>query len=67
MPAKNNKTELKSIPIDRDKITPCKLCRKRESCIIRPREGRCVALEKGEPWVMPDNSIDPYQIDLQED
>jgi hypothetical protein len=47
------KEELKFIPIDREKTFPCKNCRKRLSCFIRPRDGYCMGLEEGEPWVMP--------------
>ena len=54
----SDKSELKLIPIDRDETTPCKKCRKRCSCVIRPKEGRCTSLEEGTPWVMPLNEFE---------
>lgn len=43
--------------IDREVESPCNICRKRSCCILRPKEGRCKALEEGEPWVMPNYSL----------
>ena len=48
-----DKVELKHIPFDYECSTPCKTCRKRTSCLIRPREGRCTSHEEGIPWQMP--------------
>ena len=36
--------------IDRESAFPCRLCRKRDSCIVRPYDGRCTGLDKGTPW-----------------
>jgi hypothetical protein len=44
---------LKYIPFDYEDSTPCKTCRKRTSCLIRPKEGRCISHEEGIPWSMP--------------
>lgn len=54
----NNKSELKLIFIDREKTTPCNICRKRVSCVIRPKEGKCNGLEEGKPWIMPSNEFE---------
>ena len=48
------KTEVKDeyiyIPIDRATAIPCNECRKRLSCLLRPRNNQCNALEEGIPW-----------------
>ena len=59
-----NKEALQYIYFDREKITPCNKCRKRTSCQMKPREGKCNGLELGEPWKVPDYST---QIDQLED
>ena len=45
--------EFKYIEIDRPSAYPCKICRKRECCVLRPIDSTCRALDKGEPWISP--------------
>lgn len=59
-----NKEALQYIYFDREKTTPCNKCRKRTSCQMKPREGKCIGLETGEPWKIPDYLT---QIDQLED
>lgn len=54
------------LPINRETASPCKSCRKRCSCFIRPRDGYCMGFEPGEPWSMP-SPIVYSQTDLLED
>ena len=62
---KEESVEFKFIPIDRDKVFPCRICRKRVSCFIRPRDGKCTSLEEGIPWSMPSNPMyDDDEIDI---
>jgi len=42
--------KLDSTFFDRDSCFPCRNCRKHDSCIMKPREGKCTALEVGIPW-----------------
>ena len=51
---RSSEAEISSIPIDRLHITPCNKCRKRESCLIKPKGDTCLGLEIGEPWRMPE-------------
>jgi hypothetical protein len=48
-----SKNDLKNIAFDYECSTPCKTCRKRTSCLVRPKEGKCTSHEEGTPWVMP--------------
>ena len=59
------KANLKQVSFDYENSTPCKSCRKRTSCLIRPREGRCTGHEEGIPWQMPYR--DPIKNDQQID
>jgi len=46
-----HKTELASM-YDRESISPCKTCRKKDSCLIMPIKGHCTGLEVGIPWTV---------------
>lgn len=41
---------------DRNEISPCKTCYKRDSCFIRPNNGFCSGHEAGTPWSETFNS-----------
>ena len=35
---------------ERELISPCKKCRKRDSCFLKVKDGKCVAFEAREPF-----------------
>jgi len=45
--------------IDRNTVTPCKTCRKRSSCLYRPRaiDNACLGFEVGDPYVSPNDGM----------
>jgi hypothetical protein len=45
--------------IDRETIFPCRNCRKNDSCIIKPYDGKCLGFEEGVPWSKQYNSSLP--------
>ena len=49
LPVVENKQQLDAL-FNRKQAIPCNECRKRDSCIIRPHENKCLSLEKGIPW-----------------
>lgn len=49
MTKKTPKSELADL-YDRESMSPCKTCYKRDSCFIMPRNGICVSHEAGTPW-----------------
>ena len=53
MPEKKRKAEKEveyKPTINRECIDPCKNCRKRDSCFIKPWQGKCTGFETGVPW-----------------
>ena len=46
------KKDSKRIPTEdeRNHIHPCKTCRKKDSCFIRPVSGRCTGWDEGPTW-----------------
>ena len=46
---KEKKIELVNL-IDRENIFPCRKCRKNDTCLLRPYDGKCVSFEEGITW-----------------
>jgi hypothetical protein len=55
---KKDNTKLSEM-LDRQTISPCKTCYKRDSCFIKPFEGQCVGYEAGTPWTETYNATLP--------
>jgi hypothetical protein len=52
--------------VDRETEFPCRTCRKRDSCLQIPRDGKCVSLEVGEPFAWRDTYDMRLQVGLEE-
>ena len=61
---KREKVELASM-YDRESMSPCKSCRKRDSCLIMPHKGQCTGHEIGIPWTLSYRASLPSDIEYQ--
>ena len=43
--------------VDKNTAFPCRKCRKRDSCFIQPKDGKCLGLEEGIPWSVEFNRM----------